>query len=63
MLFLWKGRPLGTGIALGFLFALYACVETKWRNAAVEKWRYGLPGTGNQNPKKLGLKLIGPDAR
>jgi len=62
MLFFWRGRPLGTGIALGFLFALYAYHETKWRNAAVEMWRYGLRGNGNDNPRKLGLELKGPDA-
>lgn len=63
MLFFWRRRPLGTGIALGCLFGLYAYFETRWRNAAVEKWRYGLPGTGSDNPRKLGLELKGPDAR
>jgi len=63
MVFYWPGRPLGTGIGLGFLFASYAYHDTKWRNATVEMWRYGLPGTGKDNPRKLGLELKGPDAK
>ncbi len=61
--FYWPHRPWGTGITLGLVFALYAFHETKWRNAAVEKWGYGLPGTGNDNPRNRGLDLKGPDAR
>jgi hypothetical protein len=50
MVIYWKNRPSGTGIALACMFGIYAYLETRWRNAAVEKWKYGLPGTGNQNP-------------
>lgn len=49
----WRDRPFGVGIALGALFAGYAYIDTIWRNAAIEKWKYGLPGTGRQNPKNL----------
>jgi len=49
----WPGRPFGVGLALGGLFAAYAYFETRWRNAAIEKWKYGLPGTGHQNPRGL----------
>jgi hypothetical protein len=45
-----------------FIFGVYAFYATKRRNRAIEKWRYGLPGTGLANPRKLGLELKGPDA-
>jgi hypothetical protein len=32
-------------------------------DAAIEKWRYDLPGTWKDNPRKLGLELKGPDTR
>src|SRR5262249_47686361 len=54
----WPDRPLGTGIALGLLFAVYAYYQTVWKNAAVEKWKYGLPGTGKQNPKKVNPRTV-----
>ena len=63
VIFYWPKRPWGTGMALGFLFAFYAYHETKWRNGAVEKWRYRLPGTGTDNPRRLGLELRGPDSK
>lgn len=49
----WSNRPFGIAIAVGFVFAVYAYYQTLWKNAAIEKWKYGLPGTGKQNPKKL----------
>lgn len=49
----WPNRPFGVGLGLAALFALYAYYDTLWKNAAVEKWKYGLPGTGKQNPKNL----------
>jgi hypothetical protein len=38
-------------MGLACIFGMYAYVETRWRNAAIEKWKFGLPGTGNQNPR------------
>ena len=52
----WPSRPRGVGIGLATAFAVYGFFNTKWKNAAIEKWRYGLEGTGLQNPKKLGLE-------
>lgn len=49
----WSNRPLGVGIAIGLAFAAYAYYTTLWKNAAIEKWKYGLSGTGKQNPKNL----------
>jgi len=49
----WPGRPTGTAFGLAFIFAAYAFLNTRWKNACIEKWKYGLPGTGMQNPKKL----------
>lgn len=53
MVMFWPARPFGVGLGLGAIFAVYAYYETIWRNAAIEKWKYGLPGTGRQNPKHL----------
>jgi hypothetical protein len=54
----WPNRPLGTGIALGLLFAVYAYYDTLLKNAAIEKWKYGLPGMGKQNPKKVNPQTL-----
>jgi hypothetical protein len=51
--FWWPNRPFGIGIAVGLVFAIYGYYQTLWKNAAIEKWKYGLPGTGKQNPKNL----------
>ena len=51
--FWWPNRPFGIGIAVGLVFAIYAYYQTLWKNAAIEKWKYGLPGTGKQNPRNL----------
>lgn len=42
MLLYWKGRPFGTVRASAAIFGICAYAETKWRNAAIEKWKYGL---------------------
>lgn len=57
----WTNRPFGVGLVLAGVFSFYAFNDTKWKNAAIEKWRYGLSGTGIQNPKKSGLRPIFPD--
>jgi hypothetical protein len=49
----WPNRRFGVGLGLGALFAVYAYCNTRWKNAAIEKWKYGLQGTGKQNPKDL----------
>lgn len=53
MVFRWESRPTGTGVVLAAGFAAYAYYETVFRNAAIEKWKYGLVGTGHENPKGL----------
>lgn len=57
----WLNRPIWVDLIIGLIFSFYAFNDIKWKNAAIEKWRYGLPGTGMQNPKKLGMKPIYPD--
>ncbi len=52
----WPNRPVWLGLLLASIFAVYAYYNTRWKNAAIEKWKYGLPGTGKDNPKKLGLE-------
>jgi len=34
-------------------FGYYAYLKTRWKNAAIEKYKYRLPGTGVDNPKNL----------
>jgi hypothetical protein len=53
MYFGWRDRPLGVGLLLAGAFAIYAYFNTRWMNAAIEHWKYGLPGTGTQNPKGM----------
>jgi hypothetical protein len=57
----WPNRPLGVGFVLSLIFSIYAYFNIKWKNAGIEKWRYGLSGLGNQNPRKMGCALKGPD--
>lgn len=49
----WPNRPLGTGILLAAVFAFYAYTNTRFQNSCIEKWKYGLKGTGLENPKKI----------
>jgi hypothetical protein len=46
MYFSWSSRPLGSGVLLALIFATYAYHETVYKNAAIEKWKFGLEGTG-----------------
>lgn len=56
-----RPRPIWLSLIISLIFAYYAYLDTKWKNAAIEKWRYNLPGDGLTDPKKLGLELKGPD--
>ena len=49
----WDGRPKWAALLIVLAFSTYAYNTTRWRNAAIERWKYGLPGTGNQNPKGM----------
>ena len=51
-------RPIGIGILLASACGLFAYYKTIWKNAAIEKWKYGLPGTGKQNPRKVGAEIL-----
>jgi len=51
----WKNHSILINILLSIVFSIYAYFNTKWKNAAIEKWKYGLPGTGKDNPKKYNL--------
>jgi hypothetical protein len=54
----WAERPRWGSILIMLASGVYAYQSTRWRNAALEYWKYGLPGTGTQNPK--GMKPIAP---
>jgi len=54
----WPDRPLGIRIVLAGACGLFAYHKTIWKNAAIEKWRYGLAGTGKQNPGKIGAEIL-----
>jgi len=58
-----RPRPWFISLIISLIFAYYAYWETRWKNGAIEMWRYGLPGNGLTDPKKLGLELKGPDKK
>ncbi|MBC8232231.1 hypothetical protein H8E77_22015 [bacterium] len=55
-LYLSKAIMIIITLTLSTIFAAIAYHNTLWKNGAIETWKYGLPGTGKDNPKKLGLK-------
>lgn len=59
----WQDRPAGVGFFLALIFSVYAFTNTRWKNAAIEKWKYDLPGTGMQNPNKIHSKSQKPLAK
>ena len=56
----WEGRPRWAAFLIILAAAAYAYTTTRHRNAAIEHWKYGLPGTGTQNPKGMS-PITGPD--
>jgi len=57
----WERGSPWVNLVVSIMFAVYAYLRTKRKNAAIETWRYGLKGSGYQNPKAVGLTLKGPD--
>lgn len=52
LIHVWPSRPIGVSLLLAMICGGYGYFNTRWKNSFIEKYRYGLPGTGNQNPKK-----------
>lgn len=50
-------HPLAN-IAFAIVCAVYSFYSTRYKNAGIERYRYGLNGTGLQNPAKLGVEPI-----
>jgi len=52
----WPDRNMVCDFILAATFSAYAYHNTRWKNGAIEKWKYGLPGTGKDNPKKMAIE-------
>lgn len=46
----WWPAPIWVRLLAMVAFGIYAYADTRWTNATIEFYRYGLPGTGIQKP-------------